>query len=868
MAAESGGGEKIGGIYITIGLDSSDLKRDTEAMKSYVRREMKKTETAHAKLKMNFENAVAKMKITEIQKLKQKLDAEFTKKVEMNVSGASLENTRIKLNTVNSALKDIKSSADRAETSTKSFTEKMMTGLKALGAAIAVKAIFDWFKQSVAMGIEASRSVAKVEQAIRTTGGAAGWTGLQLQRMAAELQDITGIGDDTILNDVTAQLLTFTNVSGEAFKRAQVAAMDLSAVIGNDLKSQTIQLGKALEDPIAGIGALSRAGVTFTQVQKEMIQNFMAQGDLAAAQSVILDEIEKKYGGQARAMSEASAGTMQLSEAWGDLREAIGQALTPLLTWLMPKITEAIKGWIILLSDTKEKFRDILKLSAADAKEGLRNAVKGMTAEMAKKNVLELEVKIEANRAKWGEIDRQITELMTRQYRDTGTGRMVKDEGVTETINKLWAEQKKLSSESQSFRNNVQALEELILSTAEAAKVGTEAFSKQGKTLGELQDRYDRLATRFENLVPGTDEFQKTKAEMTDLKNLIEDLTNAEGSSGGVNITSVLDQKKAAERKYYEDVKFLDAGYYAWKIGQYRTEASELKRVLGGKFNEQVWFAERTKALDDELLRYLTDNREKLPEYLQLKPGEGGESAGMPQFPLTGAIGGEMKRRDGGEDPWYEGKAINPAQVMQEWVDSSVIGKTAFDEFGSAVADTFSLIQIRLSESASAMEKIWAGMINAMLSKLMNLLAQWLIFNTIAAIIPDGGGFGAVGFKSLLGIPGAASGGDFAGTAGGVRRLASGGDFVVPTGFSNDSYPLLVQSGERVQVTPAHRTGDENYQLMAINNSIQALNMNLTGMMRKQPVIVINNDITERRLVKNMVLPGERKLKKEGLNLT
>lgn len=41
----------------------------------------------------------------------------------------------------------------------------------------------------------------------------------------------------------------------------------------------------------------------------------------------------------------------------------------------------------------------------------------------------------------------------------------------------------------------------------------------------------------------------------------------------------------------------------------------------------------------------------------------------------------------------------------------------------------------------------------------------------------------------------------------GPIALAGGGDFIVPPGFPNDSFPMRVQSGERVQVTPAGEVG-------------------------------------------------------------
>jgi hypothetical protein len=45
------------------------------------------------------------------------------------------------------------------------------------------------------------------------------------------------------------------------------------------------------------------------------------------------------------------------------------------------------------------------------------------------------------------------------------------------------------------------------------------------------------------------------------------------------------------------------------------------------------------------------------------------------------------------------------------------------------------------------------------------------------------------------------------------RGYASGADFIVPPGFQNDSYPMRVQSGERVQVTPAGQAAPDMSEL-------------------------------------------------------
>jgi len=40
-----------------------------------------------------------------------------------------------------------------------------------------------------------------------------------------------------------------------------------------------------------------------------------------------------------------------------------------------------------------------------------------------------------------------------------------------------------------------------------------------------------------------------------------------------------------------------------------------------------------------------------------------------------------------------------------------------------------------------------------------------------------------------------------------IPKMARGGDFTVPPGYPGDSFPMMVESGERVQVTPRNRNG-------------------------------------------------------------
>ena len=188
-----------------------------------------------------------------------------------------------------------------------------------------------------------AKAIAQVEAGLKSTGNQVGYTSKQLQQMASDLQGKTLFGDEQILKDATAQLLTFTNISGEQFARTQQAALDLATRLDGDLKGASIQLGKALNDPVANLSALSRSGIQFSNEQKAVIKSLAETGQLAEAQTLILDELNKQYGGSAEAAAAADGGFTQLANAFGDLQEVIGETLMPMLTPLVQGLTKIVQ---------------------------------------------------------------------------------------------------------------------------------------------------------------------------------------------------------------------------------------------------------------------------------------------------------------------------------------------------------------------------------------------------------------------------------------------------------------------------------------------------------------------------------------------
>jgi phage-related protein len=123
--------------------------------------------------------------------------------------------------------------------------------------------------------------------------------------------------------------------------------VDMSQALGQDLSSSAIQLGKALNDPINGITALSRVGVSFTEEQKELIRTMAEAGDIAGAQAVILAELEREFSGSAQAASDAAGAQEVYKDKMNDLQEQIGAKMIP----IQEKLNEAKLALVTILAD-------------------------------------------------------------------------------------------------------------------------------------------------------------------------------------------------------------------------------------------------------------------------------------------------------------------------------------------------------------------------------------------------------------------------------------------------------------------------------------------------------------------------------------
>ena len=288
-----------------------------------------------------------------------------------------------------------------------------------------------------------AKSQAKVSSVIKSTGREAGLMADEVFRMSSALQEVTLYGDE-VTNEAAAMLLSFKGIGNEVLPEATKAMADMATIMQTDLKSGAIQLGKALGDPVQGIAALTRVGVTFSEEQKNMIQTLQESGRLMDAQKIILSELKSEFGGAAEAAAKAGTGGItQFKNAMGDLMERLGEEVAPILG--------------LVAKDLKSIAESMLSTgSAADSSSGMIGEYK--------KEIAELDEQIKASEKRRSsiftsreEIDAETAALKERRETLKGAlGVQLELEKANERARKE-AEKKRMADVSASAAKNAKA---------------------------------------------------------------------------------------------------------------------------------------------------------------------------------------------------------------------------------------------------------------------------------------------------------------------------------------------------------------------------------------------------------------------------
>jgi phage-related protein len=262
--------------------------------------------------------------------------------------------------TAQSQLQGVNKATEETKGGFKGMLGGAMSFAGAIGIANLASDAFGFLKDQVGKifteSLSAAAGMAQTVSVLHSTHDASGMTAQAVADLATQMSHLTLFSDDTV-QAAENMLLTFTNIGKNVFPQATKTVLDMSQALGQDTKSSAIQLGKALNDPIKGVTALQRVGVTFTQAQKDLIKSLVDSGNVAGAQKVILKELQTEFGGSAAAAGRTFPGQLKiLGQSLDDIRQSIGDALMPVMkqltSWVSANLVPAFSRFSAWFTST------------------------------------------------------------------------------------------------------------------------------------------------------------------------------------------------------------------------------------------------------------------------------------------------------------------------------------------------------------------------------------------------------------------------------------------------------------------------------------------------------------------------------------
>ena len=190
----------------------------------------------------------------------------------------------------------------------------------------------------------------------------------RLKAKASDLQSRTLYGDEAYLAGA-AELATYLSDT-EALEKAMEVLSDYAAGMSGgaelsieEMVNYATQLGKALNGPDAAFDGLTKKGFAFSEAQEAILKSDLTS-DMEKI-SVLAEVIGESWDGLAEAFANTpTARVTQFKNAWGDMKEVIGDKLYPsvgnffrMLTGKIPGVQRLLERGADLLS---ERFEDAL----------------------------------------------------------------------------------------------------------------------------------------------------------------------------------------------------------------------------------------------------------------------------------------------------------------------------------------------------------------------------------------------------------------------------------------------------------------------------------------------------------------------------
>lgn len=333
-----------------------------------------------------------------------------------------------------------------------------------------------------------------------------------------------------------------------------------------------------------------------------------------------------------------------------------------------------------------------------------------------------------------------------------------------------------------------------------------------GKTVEEIQLHIQTLQAVQKTLIPGTVEYKNNVREIRDLTKLTSDneLANKQKAEEA-------ERKRQTAISQYLDLLLkmgmLDQQYFSNKFKLIDEEVARIKKEGGDEVDAVKYKAAKIKEVAEDLYKFLKD---------KLKIDFSPEGLKGFKANLSGEFGSQLikatpKKDTVGKPSILGSDTSSPAESFEAWVRGSEAASIAMDTFIDGAMTGMSLLRIRISDTATEAERAFADFGNRTLQIIESIIAKWAVLNLFSMLAGGGG----INLFSMLGL----KEGGYAMNGAKIPSFAGGvGSYMVPNGFPNDSFPVMVQSGEDLRVRTPQQRAMAEMDNKAVANAINGLN--------------------------------------------
>ena len=204
-------------------------------------------------------------------------------------------------------------------------------------------------------------------------------------------------------------------------------------------------------------------------------------------------------------------------------------------------------------------------------------------------------------------------------------------------------------------------------------------------------------------------------------------------------------EKEAKERElilknYYEAVKFIDEGYYEYRVSLIDKELKRMENSGLKKQQIEKYEIEEKKKLNADFSGWL------VKEFPWLFDKDGNIVKGI-SIPISfSGSSGNMKNTNTIGKPFYN--LGTDADIMENWVIESELAGAAMDGFVSGAISGIDKLKITIGNDATFMSRFFTDFANTALQAIEQVLAKWAVLNLFSFL----GGVPGVNLFSMLGL--------------------------------------------------------------------------------------------------------------------